>query len=201
MSGFPRPITAAQIAAAGGLLAANNLNDVANKATSRTNLAVLGIAANLSDVNSAATSRTNLGLGTAAVQNVGAFAQVANNLSDLSNVVTALINLNGVPRTVVINAQTGTTYTLVLADLGKLVTLTNGAGITLTVPTTANQAFGAGDEVLIAARGAGQVTVVGDTGVTVNGAPGLKLTDQYSYATLTRQTAANTWDLVGRLSA
>jgi hypothetical protein len=46
---------------AGDMLAANNLSDLANKATSRTNLAVLGTAANLSDVASAATARTNLG--------------------------------------------------------------------------------------------------------------------------------------------
>lgn len=37
---------------------------------------------NLSDVSAVATSRTNLGLGTAAVQAVGAFFQVANNLSE-----------------------------------------------------------------------------------------------------------------------
>src|SRR5262245_33006432 len=40
---------------------AQNLNDVANKATSRANLAVLGIAANLSDVADADTSLDNIG--------------------------------------------------------------------------------------------------------------------------------------------
>lgn len=48
---------------------------------------------NLSDVANTATSRSNLGLGTAAVQNVAAFLQTANNLSDLANAATARTNL------------------------------------------------------------------------------------------------------------
>lgn len=48
---------------------------------------------NLSDVANTATSRSNLGLGTAAVQNVGAFCQTANNLSDVANAATSRTNL------------------------------------------------------------------------------------------------------------
>jgi hypothetical protein len=47
----------------------------------------------LVDDATAADQRTTLGLGTAAVQNVAAFAQSANNLSDLANATTARTNL------------------------------------------------------------------------------------------------------------
>lgn len=78
---------------AAALIPGNNLSDVSSASTSRTNLGVTATgsdttyayrANNLSDLANAGTSRTNLGLGTAAVQNVGAFAQVANNLSDVT---------------------------------------------------------------------------------------------------------------------
>lgn len=88
----------------GVLLAVNNLSDVQNVATARTNLglgtaatyaatAFAQVANNLSDLASAATARTNLGLGTAATYAATAFAQVANNLSDLASAATARTNL------------------------------------------------------------------------------------------------------------
>jgi len=104
---------------------------------------------------------------------------------------TSIINL-------AINAQTGTTYTPVLADNGKLVTLSNASAITLTVPTNASVAYATGAQINIQAIGAGQVTVVGDTGVTVNGT-GTKLRTQWSAATLVK-TATDGWTLIGDLA-
>ena len=53
----------------------------------------LAIANNLSDLNNAVTARTNLGLGTAATSASSDFLAVSNNLSDLNNAVTARTNL------------------------------------------------------------------------------------------------------------
>ena len=98
------------------------------------------------------------------------------------------------------NAQTGTTYTLVLTDKDKLVELSNASAITLTVPTNASVAFPVGAEVNLLQTGAGQVTVAGAGGVTVNATPGLKLRAQWSGATLVKR-ATDTWVLLGDLSA
>lgn len=54
----------------------------------------LSIANNLSDLANASTSRTNLGLGTSAVQNSTFFLQVANNLSDVGTKATAFNNIS-----------------------------------------------------------------------------------------------------------
>ena len=104
---------------------------------------------------------------------------------------TSIINL-------AINAQTGTTYTPVLADNGKLVTLSNASAITLTVPTNASVAYATGAQINIQAIDAGQVTVVGDTGVTVNGT-GTKLRAQWSAATLVK-LGTDSWTLIGDLA-
>lgn len=98
------------------------------------------------------------------------------------------------------NAQTGTTYTTVLADQGKMVELSNASAITLTVPTNASVAYPTGTQINLLQTGAGQVTVAGAGGVTVNATPGLKLRAQWSSATLLKR-GTDTWVLLGDLSA
>jgi hypothetical protein len=99
------------------------------------------------------------------------------------------------------NAQTGTTYTLVLSDLGKLVELNNDAGITLSVPTNSSVAFAVGDRIDLLQTGAGQVTVVGAVGVTLNSEGSkTKLAGQWAAATLIKR-ATDTWVLIGNIAA
>lgn len=103
----------------------------------------------------------------------------------------------------IVNAQSGTTYTLVAGDAQKLVTLSNASPITLTIASNATQALPVGTQITISQFGVGQVTVVGASSpnpVTVNATPGLKLRTQYSSATLV-QVSTDNWLLVGDLSA
>jgi hypothetical protein len=99
------------------------------------------------------------------------------------------------------NAQTGTTYTLVLADAdSKLVTLSNASAITLTVPPSV---FTSGQRINIQAIGAGQVTLAQGAGVTITSNGGTasapKLRVQYSAATIIC-TGSNTFTVIGDLS-
>jgi hypothetical protein len=97
---------------------------------------------------------------------------------------------------VAVNAQTGTTYTTVLTDNNKVVTLDNASAIALTVPLNASVAYPTGAQIHLYNKGAGQVTVAGDAGVTVNSSNGLKLRALYSVATLIKLDT-NTWVLIG----
>ena len=100
-----------------------------------------------------------------------------------------------------INAQTGTTYTLVLADRGGLVTLSNASAITLTVPTNASVAFAVGTQIGLLQTGAGPVTIAGASGVTVTSFGSLtKLAGNGSLAVLVK-VDTNTWYLSGQLAS
>jgi hypothetical protein len=88
------------------------------------------------------------------------------------------------------NAQTGLTYSFVLTDFTKLVTLNNGAAVAVTLPLQATVAWPTGTQLRILNVGAGVVTVAGAVGVTINGSP-LTLA-QYKGANLIK-TGTNTW--------
>jgi hypothetical protein len=100
-----------------------------------------------------------------------------------------------------LNAQTGTTYTLVLADAHKLVTQSNASGITTTVPPNSSVAFEIGDQVNLLQLGAGQVTVAAGSGVTIRSQGSkLKLNGQYATATLVK-IGTDEWVLLGNTAA
>ena len=101
---------------------------------------------------------------------------------------------------VAINAQTGTTYTAVAGDVGKLITASNAAAIALTIPPSV---FAVGDQINImqGTGGSGVVTITAGAGVTLqsNGTK-LKTNGQYAVATVLC-IASNTFVVLGNLVA
>ena len=98
------------------------------------------------------------------------------------------------------NAQTGTTYTLVLADSAKLVTTSNASAITVTIPPSI---FAAGNQINLQSIGAGLTTFAAGAGVTItstgaaSAAPILRA--QYSACTVIC-TASNVFTVIGDLA-
>ena len=105
------------------------------------------------------------------------------------------------PFNMTMNNQTGTTYTLVLSDAGKNVTLNNASAITLTIPANSSVAFPIGTSILLTQLGAGQVTVSITTD-TLNVASTFTavLAEQYSEAVITKKTSTM-WVISGDLVA
>lgn len=102
-----------------------------------------------------------------------------------------------------INTQTGTTYTTVLDDNGKLITLSNASSIAVTIPLNASVAYPVGAQLNFAQLGAGQVTVSGTSGVTVvsTGATASAPKARAQYSTLTAvQTSTDNWIVIGDIS-
>jgi hypothetical protein len=99
-----------------------------------------------------------------------------------------------------INPQTGTSYTPVLLDNGKLITQTNAGSITTTIPPFASVAYPVGAQLNFVQYGAGQVTFAQGSGVTIAStgatASAPKLRAQYSSATAIC-VAQDSWLIAG----
>lgn len=101
-----------------------------------------------------------------------------------------------------INAQTGTTYTPVLADAGKIVTLNNGSAITLTIPPNSSVAYPVGSSLTFINIGAGLTTFAQGSGVTIASSGGTatapSITAQHNSATCIK-IATDTWQVIGAI--
>ncbi len=99
-----------------------------------------------------------------------------------------------------LNAQTGTTYTLVAGDSGKLVTSSNANSVVITVPPSV---FAAGEQINVQSIGVGLTSFAQGAGVTITStgatstAPILRA--QFSACTIIC-TASNTFTVIGDLS-
>jgi len=99
----------------------------------------------------------------------------------------------------VTNAQAAS-YTLVLADSGKMIEMGVATGNTLTIPPSSSVNFPVGTTLTVLQTGAGQCTLTAGVGVTLNGTPGLKLRTTWSSATLIKR-ATDTWVALGDMVA
>jgi hypothetical protein len=108
--------------------------------------------------------------------------------------------INSAKINLTLNAQTGTTYTIVAADSGKLVTSSNASAVVITVPPSI---FAAGEQINVQSIGAGLTSFVAGAGVTItstgatSAAPILRA--QFSACTIIC-TASNTFTVIGDLS-
>lgn len=92
-------------------------------------------------------------------------------------------------------------YTIALSDNERLIEMNSASANNLTVPPNSSVAFPIGTKIDILQTGAGQTTIVADSGVTINSKEGnLKLSGQWSAATLIKR-GTDAWALIGDLSA
>lgn len=96
-----------------------------------------------------------------------------------------------------INARTAS-YTLVLTDNWKVVTMNSASATTLTVPTNASVAFPVGASITICCIGSGQTTVSPASGVTILSRSSYTNITILGDATLIK-LGTNTWKLIGSL--
>ena len=127
-----------------------------------------------------------------------AWGDITGTLSAQTDLISALEAKSD--KLISINAQNGGSYTLVLSDAGKLVTMNNGSGNTLVIPLNSSVAFPIGTQILVKQKGAGQTIFLPVGGVLIQSY--LNRTQslgQYSLFTLIK-TDVNTWSLGGNLT-
>jgi hypothetical protein len=91
-------------------------------------------------------------------------------------------------------------YTLTTSDNCKFIECNFGSSNNIIIPTNAAQPLPIGANILISQYGAGQVTIVPDTGVTLRSSGGkTKTAAQYSVATLIKR-GTNEWYLAGDIT-
>lgn len=217
-----RGATGASGAGTGDMLAAQNLNDVADKPTARTNLG-LGALAVLATVSTAvidAAAVTAAKIADGAITAVKIAAGVVGNVA-LANMVAGTIKGRGTASTgapediaagvnitidatsvrsdvTTVNRQTAS-YTAVLTDAGELVTIDNASANTFTIPPNASIAFPVGAWINYSQDGAGQTTITPGAGVTLHSRNGLKCSGQYAMVTLVKRDT-NVWQVGGDLT-
>ena len=145
---------------------------------------------------------------TPAVQTVGANDTVlvadsvqANGIKWASLTASQIPTLDATKVPTLVQAAKTDSYTLVLGDAGKLIEMGKATAQTLTIPLDSSVAFPTGTKIDVIQTGAGETTIAGTGGVTVNSEGSkLKINAQWQAVTLIKR-ATNTWVLIGAIKA
>jgi len=131
----------------------------------------------------------------------GTDGQTALDVADGNVTITDTLTVSGgLVAPLAINAQTGTTYTFVLADAGKLVTSSNGSAQTITVPPNSGVAFDIGTQIIVQNIGSANATLATAGTPTLNSKDSnLEIDGQFAAATLIK-TATDAWSIIGALA-
>lgn len=123
--------------------------------------------------------------------------QLAGDLDTNGNNITGNPEIDG-HRDII--TESTTSRTLALTDAGDFIETTNSSAVTITIPTNASVAFTIGTEIDFFQYGTGALTIVGDTGVTLNGTSGGSATilAQWKGATI-KKRGTNEWIIVGAI--
>jgi hypothetical protein len=174
-------IAFSQFSAAGALLAANNLSDLANAATARSNLGLTALAT------------TTPGTGVATFLATPSSANLRSAITDEDG-DGALLFANA-PVTL-----TGATNLVRSTHGNRLVILNAGSDFTVTIEDDTAGSWQSGDQMVFVNIGAGIVTIAGDGTAVVTAAPGYALTiPQHGFGTAQR-SGANAWKAGGQFA-
>jgi len=98
-----------------------------------------------------------------------------------------------------VTTQAGTSYTAALTDANTYIQFTNASAVSFTIPPNASVAFPIGTVIEVEQAGAGALSFVAGSGVTLNSrSSDLTLAGQYAVA-FAKKVGTNTWTVNGDL--
>jgi hypothetical protein len=174
-------ITFAQFSASGALLAANNLSDLANAATARTNLGLTALAT------------------TTPAANVAAFLAAPSS----ANLRAAMTDEEGDGALLFGYASvtlTGATNLVRATHGNRLVILNSASPFTVTIEDDTAGSWAGNDAIMFLNIGAGTVTIAGDGTSAVTAVPGFALTIPQNGVGGAQRSGTNAWSAYGEFS-